>query len=315
MALTIAQAEAVSTKYYDKTLTQQVYEGSPFWAKLDADKQITTGGNSIQWPVRTSKLNSAKATGPRARVDFTSKDTRTAADIDWTYYDANTMINWDERVKNNGKQQIIDLLKDKSTELLEDIREKLYQAIFLTTTATEGTDLDTLDRIVDSAASYAGIAVADAASWAGVEDSTTTTLKLYGSGSLAAARNDATFGTDMPTLHITTRDLYSKYESLLQPQQRYEDKQMANLGFASLTFNAKPVVSDVFCPTGYWYGIDMKCMELRVHTDNNLDVGKWFSLEQAGFPKAMGKYVTWVGNLLARRRRTSFKFSALVATN
>ena len=315
MALTIAQAEAVSTKYFDKTLTQQVYEGSPFWAKMKDDEQITTGGNSIQWPVRTSKLNNAKATGPRARVDFTSKDTRTGADIDWTYYDGNTMINWDERVANNGKQQIIDLLKEKSDELLEDIKEKLYQAIFLTTTATEGFDLDTLDRIVDSAADYAGIAVSDAASWAGIEDASTTTLKLYGDGSLATHRNSATFGTDLPTLHVTTRALYSKYESLLSPQMRYEDKQMANLGFASLTFNAKPVVSDVFCPDKYWYGIDMKCMELRVHTDNNMDVVPWFSLEQAGFPKAMGKYCTWVGNLLARRRRTSFKMSALVATN
>jgi len=316
MALTIAEADAVSTKYFDKTITQQVYEASPFFAKLKADKQIMTdGGTSMQWPVRISKLNNAKATGPRARVDFKSGETRTGADIDWVYYDTTNVIHWDERVQNNGKEKIINLLKDKAEEALEDIREILYQSIFATTTAVSGTDMETLDRIVDSAAAYGGIAVADAAAWAGVEDSSTTTLKLYGSGSLATARNSATFGQDQPTLHITTRDLFSKYESLLQPQQRYEDKQMANLGFANLTFNARPVVSDVFCPDNYWYGIDMKCIELRVHSDNNLDVGSWFKMEQAGYPKALGKYICWVGNLMARRRRTSFKFSALIATN
>lgn len=315
MALSIAEADAVSTKYFDKTITQQVYEKSPFFATLKADKQIITdGGTSMQWPVRTSKLNNAKSTGPRNRVDFKSKETRTGADIDWVYYDTTNVIHWDERVQNNGKEKIINLLKDKADEALEDIREILYQAIFATD-GVSGTDLETLDRIIDAADDYGGIAVSDAAAWAGVEDSSTTTLKLYGSGSLSTARNSATFGTDMPTLHITTRDLFSKYESLLQPQLRYEDKKMANLGFTNLTFNTRPVVSDVFCPDNYWFGIDLKCIELRVHTDNNLDVGPWFKMEQAGYPKAMGKYICWVGNLLARRRRTSFKFSALIATN
>ena len=315
MAFSINEANTVSHKYFDKSITQQVYEKSPFFAKLKADKQIMTdGGTSMQWPVRIAKLGNAKATGPRAKVDFQSKETRTGADIKWVYYDTTTLIHWDEEVENNGKEKIVSLLKDKATEALEDIREELYQAIFATSTAVSGTDMETLDRIIDAADTYGGIAVSDAASWAGVEDASTTTVKLYGSGSLSSARNSATFGTDLPTMHITTRDLVSKYESLLQPQQRYEDKQMANLGFANITFHTKPVIGDVFCPSGYWFGIDMACIELRVHTDNNLDVGDWFTLEQAGFPKAKAKYICWVGNLLARRRRTSFKFSAFDST-
>lgn len=315
MAVSIAEADSVSTKFFDKTITQQVYEKSPVFSKMKADKQIITdGGTSMQWPIRTAKLNNAKSTGPRARVDFTSKETRTGGDIPWVYYDTTNVIHWDERVKNNGKEKIINLLKDKAEEALEDIRDLLYQSIFATTTAVSGTDMETLDRIIDSAATYGGVAVADAASWAGIEDSSTTTLKLYGEGSLSVHRNSATFGPDEPTMHVTTRNLFSKYESLLQPQQRYEDKQMVNLGFSNLTFNRKPVVSDVFCPSGYWYGIDMSCLELRVHTDNNLDVGSWFKMEQAGYPKALGKYICWVGNLLARRRKSSFKLSALVHT-
>lgn len=311
MAFTINELNAVSKKYFDSTLTQQIYEKSPFFAKLKADKQIITdGGVSIQWPVRTSKLGKAGSTGARTQVIFDSVETRTGADIPWVYYDSETMLHWDEKVANSGKGKIIDLAKDKAQELLEDLREALYASIF-STSGVSGTDLETLDRIISAADTYGGIAVADAAAWAGVEDSTTTTMKLYGAGSLSEARNNATFGTDQPTMHITTRDLVSKYESLLQPQQRYEDKQMANLGFANITFHNKPVIGDVFCPAGYWFGIDMTAMELRVHKDNNMKVTDWFELKQAGYPNALAKYVAFVGNLMARRRRTSFKFSAL----
>ena len=124
-------------------------------------------------------------------------------------------------------------------------------------------------------------------------------------------RNQATFGNVEPSLHITTRDLASKFESLLQPQQRYEDKKMANLGFTNTTFHGVPVLGDVFCPAGYWYGLDMAAFELREHSDYGLTVGDWFELPQAGYPNAKAKYISWVGNLLARRRNTSFKFSAL----
>ncbi len=311
MALSINELNAVSKKYFDPTLTQQVYEKSPFFAKLKADKKIKTdGGTSMQWTIRYQKLDNAKATGPRAKVDFQSKETRTAADIDWVFYDAQTLIHWDELVKNSGKGKIIDLLKDKSAEVLEDLQEKLYTALFATT-YTSGTDLEPLAVIVDSAAAYGGIAVSDATEWAATEDSSTTTLKLFGANSLAYMRNQATFGTTEPTMHITTRDLASKFESLLQPQQRYEDKKMANLGFSAMTFHGVPVIGDAFCPAGYWYGLDMSAFELREHTDYGLKVGDWFELPQAGYPNAKAKYVSWVGNLLARRRKTSFKFSAL----
>ena len=314
MAFTINETNTVSKKYFDTTMTQQVYEGSPFYSKLQDDEQvILSGGTSVQWPLRVKKLDRSRATGPRTKVEFGSDETRTAGDIPWVYYDGDTMIHWDEQVKNSGKGQIVRLIGDRATELMEDIKNKLYEDLFLTTYSSTGQKIVTLDTIIDSADTFAGIAVADAAQWAGQEDASTAALAIFGSGSLSEIRNAATFGKLEPTLHVTTRDLWSKYESKIQPNQRYEDKQMANLGFASLTFHKKPVVSDIFCPAGYWFGVDMDCFELVVHKDHNMKVKDWFELPQAGYPNAFAKYVCWVGNLLTRRRRTSFKFSALDA--
>lgn len=311
MALSIDEINAVSKKYFDPLIEQQVYEDSPFYAKLVKDKKkSTSGGTSIQYPVRVSKLDNARRSGFRSKVEFQSKETRTGADLDWVIYDSNTMIHHDERIKNYGKGEIVSLAKDRTDELIEDLKDKLYDALF-ETSRTAGTDLESLPVIVDAADTYAGIAVSDAAEWASTEDSSTTTLKIYGSNSLSYAINAATFGTRGPNFHLTTRDLVSKYESLLQPQQRYEDKEMANLGFSSVTLYSKPVVGDVHCPSGYWFGLDMKAFELRTHADNNMKPTEWFDLKQAGFPNALAKYVSFVGNVMCRMRKTNFKFSAL----
>lgn len=311
MALSISEINAVSKKYFDSMMEQQVYEDSPFFKKLNSDKRkSTSGGTSIQYPVRIKKLDNARRTGFRSKVEFQSNETRTGADLEWVKYDSHTMIHHDEKIKNYGKGEIISLAKDRAEELIQDLKDKLYEALYATS-RTAGSDLESLLVIVDSADTYAGIAVSDASEWAAQEDSSTTTLKLYGSGSLSYMLNAATFGTRGPNMHVTTRDLVSKYESLLSPQQRYEDKEMANLGFDSVTFHGKPIVGDAHVPAGYWLGLDMKAFELRTHADSNMKPTEWFDLKQAGFPDAMAKYVAFVGNLMCRMRKTNFKFSAL----
>lgn len=310
MALSITEANAVQSQYFDKTPSQIVYEESPFFYKLKKMGNVSTGGgNQIQWPIRYREHDQASAVDPDAQIAYTSKDTRTAAVLDWKYIVGKTVITWEERVKNSGKPQIVDLLADKKTEMDDDVYELFADQLFATTQATDA--LSSLETIIDSATSYGGIAVADASLWAATEDSTTTELILYGSGSLSYMINQATFGKNGPDIHITTRDLFSKFESILEPQKRYEDKTMADGGFTSLTFHGKPVVSDVHCAANRWYGISSKDMELRHHSDHNFKKTEWFALREAGFPEHMAKLCTWAGNLMCRNRRTNFKFTAL----
>jgi len=312
MALGIDELNTVSKKYFDPTLKQQVYDDSPFMALLKKRHQIKLGGGvKIQWGIRYQSLALADATDPRAQIIFQTKQTRTGAELDWAYYTVPAMLHWDEQAKNSGPGRIVNLLEDKTKEQKEDINDVLCTALFSTSPATAN-DIQPLDDIVDSATTYAGIAVSDAAKWAAQENSTTTTLNIFGTSSLTYYRNLCTFGKNLPSLHITTRDLASKFESLLQPQQRYEDKEMANLGFANVTFYGKPVIGDYYCPANAWFGLDIGQFELFVHKDYNFDTGKgWFSLEQAGYPNAVGRVVSWQGNLKCYCRKTSFKYTAL----
>jgi len=313
MALSIDEANTVSSKYYDKEITQQVYEKSPIWTKLKSEDSITIeGGTQIQWPIRTEKLGQTGFIGPRTQINYSQKETRTGAVLDWKYLPGQTMISWDERVKNNGKEQIVNLLKDKATELSEDMYDVFATALYAA--APGANDMESLPHIIDTGNTYAGIAVADAAEWAAaVEDSTTTELVLYGPGSLSETINAATFGTSKPTLHVTTRDLWSKFESLIEPQKRYygKDTALAKAGFTTLYFHNAEVVSDYACTAGMWLGIDTKQFEIISHRDFNMKVDPWKELGQAGFPQAMYKLCYWVGNIKCKMRKTSFKYTAL----
>ena len=221
------------------------------------------------------------------------------------------MISWDERVKNTGKAQIVDLMRDKTSEARDDLRNLFHTDLYSTSQADDA--FSSLDTIVDTGTTYAGIAVSDAAEWAGAaEDTSETRLHLWGSATSIAKRiNDATFGPNFPDLLLTTRDLFSKFESLADPQRVYRDNNMADMGFEAVKFGRSVVVGDYACTTNRLYGLDTSVFEFRFHPQFNFKTSPWFKLEQAGFPEAMVKITSWAGNLLCRMRKTSFKYTAL----
>lgn len=310
MALTVDEANAVSHEFFDETITSQVYDASPFFAKLKADKRTRTdGGDSIHFPIRYAELGQSRNPGFREKVDFQSNETRTAGILQWAPYDAHTMIHWDERVYNTGRGRIINLLADKSEELKADFQEKLDEALFASSSAS--TALQSLQVIVDSSDAYAGIDPSDASEWAATEDSSQTIMKLDGQNSLRQRYNDARFNKFMPNFFVTTRDLFGKAESLMEPQRRYEDEQMGSMGFTSIKLFGHPLVDDPKVPANHFYGLDMKSFILRVHSEHNMKVLDWFELKQAGFPNAMAKYMDSVLQLQCNRRKTNFKFTAL----
>lgn len=310
MALSIDEANTVSTKWFGKDIVPQVYDSSPLLAKLKSkNKVVADGGTSLQWPIRYKESGTTLATGARTQIPYTQVETRTGAADDWKYYVNHALISWDERVKNSGDARIINLLKDKYTEAQDDFSEKLADDLFATSAGTY--NITPLITIVDSTTTYAGIAYTDASNWVG-QESSGTRLVLYGSSdALANMMNDATLGNKKPDFIVTSRDLFSKLESLIEPQKRYEDVDTAKIGFNNITFHGAVAVGDGHCPAGYLYALDLSAFELRYHPDFNFDSTEWKTLEQAGFPNAMVKVITWAGNIICNCRRTNVKYTSL----
>lgn len=313
MALTYDDLNSTTQSDLDKVLVETCYDTSPFYKKLKSMDKIIDGGIDFQWTIRYKHLDLAKAVDPNTKLVYERVQTRTKAKDDYKYYIVPALVTWEERVKNSGKHAIIDLQADKAEEMKQDLIDLLTTDLY--TANGNGNGLTPLATIVDSADTYGGIAVADAAAWASTEvtSSEETVLSIYGSAySLTKIRNDATFGGKGPTFHLTTKELRDKFESKLEPKQRYESKdKSASLGFTDVYFYGDPVIGDEYCPAGYWYGLDMDQFKLVVHPKFNFKTTPWGEQSQVGFPNALARSISWVGNLQCKERRTSFKYSGL----
>lgn len=310
MALDITQANAVSKKVFDETLVQTAYDNSPFWVRMKQENKIRKYfGTQIQWPIRYKQADIAGATNPDDQVDFRSPDTRTAAVLAMAYYRSKSLITWKERSENAGEGQIVDLLKDKAKEMGQALYHEFATDLY--TYNSGGKSIEPLSYVVDSTQTYGGIAYTDASTWAAWRDASTTALTLYGAGSLSYYQNQATFGTEKPTLHVTTKNLYSKFMSLFEGQKVYQDNRLADAGFDNIKFMGAPIVADAYCTASYWYGIDIGAMEFCVHPNYDFKLTDWFTLEQAGHPESLARVISFAGNLKCTQRRTSFKYSTL----
>lgn len=312
MALSITETNTVSNKVFDKTLTVTCYDKSPFWVRMKQESKVRGQfGTSIQWSIRYKQAggNTAGAVNPDDQVVFRSVDTRTAATLEMAFYRGQAMITWKERAQNMGVAQIVDLLKDKYKEMQEEIYHQFATDLY--TYNSSGLAIQPLSYVVDSTQTYGGIAAADASTWVSWRDASTTALTLYGAGSLSYYVNRASFGTDSPSLQLTTKDLYSKFMSLFEGQKIYSDNRLADAGFDNIKFMGAPIVADAYCPVSTWYGIDMSQLEFRVHNDYDFKTTEWFDLPQAGHPDSMAKVMSWAGNLKVYSRRSSFKFTTL----
>ena len=328
MAFTFSEAQAVSDLGFDDAIHDQVYDDHPFWKKLELEEQVESSGGGRQWtwPVKVKQYSKANAVDPNDRVNYIDKETRTLAAVDPKYYVGTGVISWKKNRENKGKAQLIDLVKNKSEEVKEDFMDRLNTDLW--TANPNGLGIEPISSIVDSSTSTASAGITpsdcDTGAWVSPEDSATTKMEFYGGvygtttyQSISSMTNAARFGGNGPTMYLTTKDLRSVFESILEAHQQFNaklsDEQMASAGFKNVAFHGIGVFDDPYVPAGSFYGLDMKALYIFKDPSDYLEVTKW-EKHSTEYPKAMVKSMFAVLNLKWERRRTSFKFTALDAS-
>jgi len=267
------------------------------------------GGDDIRFPVRIKQLGTAADVGWDDQVLYQAIDTRTSGVLEWAVYRADTMLRWEEKAKaQEGKQRIVNIVEDKTTELSEDMAYRIATDMFASS-YSDTNKIVPIPTIVDAADSYAGIAVADAAHWAAASEDASTTKMTR--AILYEDVEGAKFGSNGPNFFITTRDLAANYNALLGADERYVNVNEANAGFKGPTLYGYPVIGDPYVGSGDFYGLDLDAFELFTMKGNDMKVSGWMDLGPAGYPDSAAKVVKSVCNLVCRRRKTNFKLTAL----
>jgi len=294
---------------YRSTLTDNVFTARPLTYKLMEGGRIRmlNGGTKIVEPLIYGQNSTVGSYSGYETLSLTPQEGISAAEFEWKQYAASIAISGIEEAKNNGEQEIINLLEAKIMQAEESMRESFNQMFFADGTGNSSKDWNGLGNLVESGNTVGGINSSTYTWWASKEDNDAVALSLADMSSLY---NNVSVGNDHPDLLLTTQTLFEKYEALLQPQLRYTDTKTADAGFQNLLFKAAPVMYDVHCTAGVFYMLNTKYLTLVGHS------GKWFSQTSFISPEdvdARYALIMCYGNLTVRNRAKQGKLTAKTA--
>ena len=296
---------------YRDQLTDNIFTARPLTYFL-TDKgriRMLNGGTKIVEPLIYGQNSTVASYSGYDTISLTAQSGITAAEYDWKQYAASIAISGIEEAKNNGEQEIINLLEAKIMQAEESMREGFNQMFFGDGTGNSGKNWNGLGNIVEASGTVGGINRATAGNeyWQSYEENTAGALTL---AQMSTAYNSVSVGNDHPDMVLTTQTLFEKYEALLQPQLRYTDTRTADAGFQNLLFKAAPVVYDEHCTNGVVYFLNSKYLTLVGHS------GKWFAQTEFVRPENLdARYalIMCYGNLTCRNAAKQGKLTAKTA--
>ena len=294
---------------YRKTLTDNVFTARPLTYTLMEKGRIRmlNGGTKIVEPLIYGQNGTVGSYSGYDSIALTPQEGISAAEFEWKQYAASISISGIEEAKNNGEQEIINLLEAKIMQAEESMRESFNTMFFADGTGNSGKDWNGLGNLVESGNTVGGIDSNTYTWWRSKEDNTAAALTL---AQMANIYNSTSVGNDHPDTLLTSQTLFEKYESLLQPQLRYTDTKTADAGFQNLLFKAAPVMYDVHCDANTFYFLNSKYITLVGHSD------KWFSQTAFISPEdtdARYALIMCYGNLTVRNRAKQGKLTAKTA--
>jgi hypothetical protein len=296
---------------YRSQLTDNVFTARPLtYFLMDKGRiRMLNGGTKIVEPLIYGKNNTVGSYSGYDSLSLTPQEGISAAEYEWKQYAASIAISGIEEAKNNGEQEIINLLEAKIMQAEESMREGFNQMFFADGTGNGGKNWNGLGNLVEASGTVGGINRATAGNefWRSYEENTAGALTL---AQMSTAYNSVSVGNDHPDMVLTTQTLFEKYEALLQPQLRYTDTKTADAGFQNLLFKAAPVVYDVHCTAGIVYFLNSKYLTLVGHS------GKWFAQTEFVKPEdvdARYALIMCYGNLTCRNAAKQGKLTAKTA--
>lgn len=287
---------------YRKTFTDNIFSARPFtkWLMEKGRINMEDGGTKIVEPLIYAENSTVASYSGYDTIALTAQTGITAAEYEWRQLAGSIAISGIEEAKNNGDKAILKLLKARTMQLEETMKDKCNAMFFADGTGNGGKDWLGLAALVGTTTSVGNIDGNVDAWWRSTVESTVETwAATFAANRHTTIYNTVSKGNDHPDLILTTQSGFEGYEKTLTPNMRYTDTKMADSGFQNLMFKAAPVMFDTACTAGAMYFLNSKYIGLTGHSD------RWF--EQTPFvrPENMdARYalVTAYGNMTMSNR-------------
>lgn len=324
MSLALTELQALTDDYWDRTPVDIHFLDSVMLYKLMGKGKIeldmlsagdlVDGGLMIRTPIEYAAANVATY-GAASTFSTTKATIFNAARFPWAGYSASNIIDLDDMTQNAGKEAIVDLAIGKLRNIQTSIRDYMGTYIYQTNGGTSsGADLGFygLGNLFSTvtATTYGSIAEDDVSDW---KANVITTAAAISFPVLQGIRRTASIGqslTKKPDLYVTTEILRDGFESTLQVQARYSDKELVQTGFMNVLFGTAPVVADDKQTSGYCDAINLRYLKIRTHRDYAFTKPVWEQITPTQPDKLIANS-RWRGQLTCSNRKAHCRHTNL----
>lgn len=242
-----------------------------WWLKEKGRTETLDGGESIVIPLMNGKNTTSATYTDFEPLALTPQGGLTAAKYDWKNHNVSVSMSGPEERKNSGTNAKIKLWKAK-LEQAEITTAEDFNDMFAAKTApgNSGKNFTGIGVLIgdesSSVTTVGGIdcTASDNAWWRSYVERTAGALNLT---DVTKAFRRASRGPNKPDVGFTTDTLYGAFEALLQPQQRFTDPKMAEVGFDNLVYQGARLTYDDDITAGDFNWLNSKFLKLAKHAD------------------------------------------------
>ena len=297
--------------FSDKELNDNVFQAIPTWSYLNSKNKTTkSGGASILVRLMSAKNATAQFYSGYDVLDVTPTEGMTVAQFKWGRAAASISISGQEQDQNSGEAQVADLLKDKVTQAMMSIADKLGVQLYAASINTKA--ILNFPSFVD-ATSTIGDVNSGTNTWWAATTKASGSFAAQGRSDWTNVYNTVTIqGTRAtpPDFGVTTQTVYEAYESTLVPTLRFASTEDGDVGFKGLKFKGMKIAFDPNVDSQACYFLNSDAMKLVVHSARN------FSRTPMVKPSnqdALTGQIIWMGQMVTSNRRKLARFSAMTA--
>lgn len=233
-----------------------------------------TSGTSFQFPIKYQDTTNGGNMGIADKLDTDRQNVRVRTDFNLKGANKPIVVAIAETTVNMGDEQIVDLLDTEFDSQAQSLMNLMAQNLY--TGNGTGNDWDSLANAASDStlfATYGSLSRSTFTAWNGYYLAATGALTL---AKLATGFDATTIGVDTPTLCLTTKAIWSTYESLLTPTVRANFSTSgypkmnawggvpntpgngADQGFVYLAFRGTGIAKDEQVPSGKFFIVNQK---------------------------------------------------------
>lgn len=269
-AVTTTTREFILRKVFD-----QVTTGTPgLMTFLQRPSDEWTTGTSYKFAIKYQDTTNGGNAGIADRLDTDRQNVRVQAEFNLKMTYKPVVVAVAETTVNMGDEQIVNLLDTEFDSQSQSLMNNLAQNLY--TGNGTGNDWDSLANAGSDStlfATYGSLSRSTYTAWNGYYLASTGALTL---AKLATGFDAVTIGVDSPDICLTTKAIWSTYESLLTPNVRANfstsgyprmnawggvpnsNGQGAEQGFVYLAFRGCGIAKDEQVPSGKFFLVNTK---------------------------------------------------------